>query len=423
MKIFYRRSIMKEDFLHFIWKHKLFKQDKLYSTTKETVEVISVGTHNSDAGADFLNAKIKIDGILWAGDVEIHLRASDWARHIHHEDKAYDTVILHVVLIDDVPVRRSNKQQIPTLILDFDKALEKGYNDLMISSDWVPCCRHIHLIDDFHIQHLLGRLAIERLEGKTEHIRSILTYSRGDWYEAFYQLLFRAFGFKINSLPFELLAKSIPFQVIEKHKNSLPQLEALLFGQSGLIISSTDDEYINTLRREYVFLKTKFSLQPIETHLWKFLRLRPSNFPTIRIAQLAQLLHSSVHLTEEILKEEDIQTIIKKFEVQASGYWGCKRLGIESIQTLLINMAVPFVFSYGKSHNNWHICEKALRWLEELSAEDNHIIRGWSSLGLKPKNAFYSQALLQLKTMYCDKKRCLNCAIGKNLLHNGHLIN
>ena len=425
---------MKEDFLHFIWKHRLFKQDNLLTTAGERLEIIQLGQHNSDAGPDFLNAHINIDGILWVGNVEIHLRASDWARHIHHDDKAYDNVILHIVLMDDVPVRRTNKQLIPALILQYDKALEQGYAHLLSSTDWVPCCRSIHKVDEFRVQHFLERMAVERLESKTGHVDDVLRYTGGNWHEAFRQLLFRAFGFGINALPFELLAKSIPFQAIEKQKYALPQLEALLFGQAGLLSKENDDEYIRLLQNEYRFLQQKFSLQPIDSHLWKFLRLRPHNFPTIRIAQLAQLLYTSGNITDELLSEEKIEHIKTKFDVQASNYWNThftfgktspesvKKLGKDAIQTILINMAAPFLFAYGKCFNNETADEKALRWLEELPPEDNHITRGWSLLGIKPNNAFHSQALLQLKTMYCDKKRCLHCAIGNDLLHNRHLV-
>lgn len=424
----YHHSIMKEDFLHFIWKHRLFKNEHLFTTAGEPVEIIYAGQHNTDAGPDFLNAKIKIGGTLWVGNVEIHRRASDWARHIHHEDKSYDTVILHVVKIDDVPVRRHSGQEVSTLLLQYDEGPEKEYENWQNSTDWIACCRKIHLVNDFRIQHFLSRTAIERLEQKTEQIKVVLEQSGGNWYKAFEQLLFRAFGFGINSIPFELLAKSIPFQLIEKQQKSLLHTEALLFGQAGFLNEKSSDDYIISLQKEYNFLKNKFSLKPIDKQAWKFLRLRPANFPSIRLAQLTQLLQLPGHLSDYLLSIKELPLLIKQFDVQASDYWSThflpekptpespKKLGLPSIRIIIINMAIPFLFAYGKHFGNDENCERALRWLEELPPEDNHVLRGWSALGIKPKNAFYSQALLQLKTMYCDKKRCLHCAIGNVLL-------
>jgi len=419
---------MKEDFLHFIWEHRLFKSDHLFTTTGEPIEIICVGQHNADAGPDFLNAKIKIGSTLWVGNVEIHRRASDWARHIHHEDKSYDTVILHAVKIDDVPVRRSTGQDVPTILLQYDDWLEQEYESWQASTDWIACCRKIHLVDNFRIQHFLSRLSIERLEQKTEQIKIVIEHRGGNWHMAFYQLLFRAFGFSINSIPFELLAKSIPFQVIEKQRKSLLHTESLLFGQAGFLNEQSNDEYIRSLQKEYDFLKNKFSLKPIDRQVWKFLRLRPANFPSIRLAQLAQLLQIPGHLSDYLLSIKELPFLIKLFNVQASDYWNThffpdkptsespKKIGLPSIHIIIINMVIPFLFAYGKHFGNDENCERALRWLEELPAEENHILRGWSALGIKPKNAFYSQALLQLKTIYCDKKRCLYCAIGNVLL-------
>jgi hypothetical protein len=419
---------MKEDFLHFIWKHRLFKNNCLLTTGNEPVEIISSGQYNTDAGPDFLNAKIKIDGTLWAGNVEVHRRASDWARHIHHEDKSYDTVILHVVTVDDVPVRRSTGQEIPTLLLQYDEGLEKEYEAWQSSTDWVACCRQIHLADNFRIRHFLNRLAVERLEQKNSQIKAVLEHSGGNWYKAFYYLLFKAFGFSINSIPFELLAKSIPFKVIEQQRKSLLHTEALLFGQAGFLNEESNDSYIISLQKEYDFLRNKFSLTPIESQTWKFLRLRPANFPSIRLAQLSQLLQVPGHLSDYLLSVKELSLLIKQFDVQASSYWDThffpgkptsgspKKLGLPSIHIIIINMVIPFLFAYGKCFGNDENCERALNWLEELPPEDNRILRGWSALGIKPNNAFYSQALLQLKTMYCDKKRCLHCAIGNALL-------
>jgi hypothetical protein len=421
---------MKEDFLHFLWKCSLFKKEKLFTTTGENVEIISPGQQNRDAGPDFFNAKIKIDNTLWVGNVEIHLRSSDWKRHVHDGNRAYDNVILHVVAEHDGPVRRNNGEVIPCLILKYDPALEERYLSLWRSTLQIPCGEIIKKTDPFKIKHFLSRLLIERLEERSIHIQQIVLFTNNEWNTVFHQLLFKTFGFNINTAAFELLAKITPHQIISKHGHSLMQLEALLFGQAGMLEEYPKDEYQSLLRSEYRFLQNKFNVLPMDKHVWKFLRLRPSNFPTIRIAQLAKLLHTVPFLTDLANKwnSYDTSSVFKLFDIEASDYWNThftfgklstyriKKLGESSINNIIINMLTPYLFTYAKMHGYDEQQEKAVTLLERTLPENNYIIRQWEEQGIKADNAFYTQGLLQLKTAYCDKKRCLHCAIGASII-------
>jgi len=419
---------MKEELLHFIWEHGLFDKSKLRTTAGEPLEIMSAGLHNTDAGPDFFNAKIKIGDTLWAGNVELHVRASDWQRHVHGTNKAYDNVILHVVKENDAPVTRTNGEPLPTLVLKYDPQMEARYETLLQSAEWAPCAQEVAQTDLFRIKHFLSRLLVERMERKSQQVFDVLDVTHGDWREAFYQLLFRAFGFGVNAVPFELLAKATPMAAIGKHRHSLLQLESLLMGQAGLLQGNPKDEYHASLQKEYAFFQTKFALTPLEPHLWKFLRLRPSNFPTVRIAQLAALLHRSEHLIDKILAFRTIDDLYHLFDVQASEYWDThftfgktsrkmkKTLGLSSVQRIVINLIVPFLFAYGRRQADEVLCERAIELLEALPPEKNHITLGWERVGVKPENAFYAQALIQLKNDYCNKRQCLKCSIGAGFL-------
>ncbi|MDR1406074.1 MAG: DUF2851 family protein [Prevotellaceae bacterium] len=419
---------MKEDFLHFLWEYGLFERSKLATIDGEPIEIFAPGQHNTDAGPDFFNAKIKIGDTLWAGNVEIHVRASDWQRHAHNEDKAYDNVILHVVKENDSPVRHAGGQQPATLVMRYNPQMEARYAAMQQSVEWVACGKEASQVDLFHIKQFLSRLLVERLERKAQQLYDVLDATHNDWREAFYRLLFRAFGFGVNALPFEWLAKATPLSVIGRHRHALVQTEALLFGQAGMLSGEAKDDYQRTLQKEYVFLQTKFSLQPLEAHLWKFLRLRPSNFPTVRVAQLAMLLHRHADLMDKILASCTADDLYALFDVQASAYWDehftfgkvsrkmPKTIGPASIQRMIPNVIVPYLFVCGKRQGDETLCEKAVHLLETLPPEKNHIITGWEQTGVKPCNAFYTQALIQLKTNYCNAGQCLKCGIGINLL-------
>jgi hypothetical protein len=423
---------MPEEFLQYIWENRLFSREKLKTTTGEALEVIDTGKRNYDSGPDFFTAKIKIGDTVWAGNIEIHRKSSGWQQHHHQNDKAYDNVILHVVETADQPAFRTTGEEIPTLQIRYPERLRANYQELLDAKTWIACENHFHKIDPVILQLGFNRLMIERLENKTGEILERLKQNNNDWNETFYQMLARMFGFRVNSVPFEMLAKSVPLHILAKHKNNLFQLEAMLFGCSGLLNQQLlGDDYYIQLRNEFSFLYKKYQLKPIEGHLWKFLRLRPVNFPTIRIAQLAALVHRSHGLFSKITATESLETLKTLFDVKASEYWethynfnkntenkSAKNLGENSIHTLIINVVIPFLFVYGEQQNKHQLKDRALDFLEQMPPEQNSIITRWKNLGILFRTAFETQAILQLKNMYCEKKKCLNCHIGVKLINN-----
>ncbi|GAB1454162.1 DUF2851 family protein [Draconibacterium sp.] len=423
-------KIIPEEFLQYIWESKLFFTENLKTTNGEKLEIMNVGKRNTDSGPDFFNAKIKIDDTIWVGNIEIHKKSSDWYVHNHQTDKAFDNVILHAVEISDQSILRSNGEEIPVFVLKYPGHLKSNYQNLLDAKTWIACENQFHKIDPIILQLGFNRLMIERLEIKTEEILTRLQQNNNDWNTTFYQMLARMFGFKVNAVPFELLAKSLPMEILAKHKSSLFQLEALLFGNSGLLNDQLlgDDYYID-LRNEYSFLYKKYKLKGIESHLWKFMRLRPGNFPTLRISQFAALIHRSHGLFSRIIELENLSDLKDLFKVQASEYWKThysfnktstrnseKELGETSVDMLIINVVIPFLFVYGEKQNKELLKNRALEFLEQLPAELNSIIEKWGKLGVNSRSAFESQALLQLKNKYCDRKKCLNCQIGVKLV-------
>ena len=418
---------MTEEFLQYVWKYALYEQKPYFSDTGEEIIIIHQGEQNFDSGPDFTNTKIKIGDTIWVGNCEVHLNTADWEKHGHTENKAYNNIILHVVAKHNNSVVINKLNPIPTIELSFDKSLIENYNSLVSSKQWVSCASKIQTIEKIKWVQWLTFLAIERLENKSVEIVQQLEKSQFHWEEAFYIFLARSFGFKVNSMPFELLAKSIPLNILGKHKNNLFQIEALFFGQSGLLENAVED-YSKALANEYIFLQKKYQLKPIEGHLWKFMRLRPYNFPTIRIAQFASLVHNSTGLFSKVIEAKNSEELQQMFTVEASDYWTdhfrfevqskskVKNLTDDSIHILLINAVIPFIFVYGKLKNIAEQVDKSLEMLESLGSEQNSIIKGWDNIGFKAQNAFETQALLQLKNVYCDKKKCLNCAIGNNLI-------
>ncbi len=421
---------MREDFLHYLWRTKRFHLDNLVSTEGESLQIIHFGRHNHHAGPDFLEAKIQVGETLWAGNVEIHVNASEWIAHKHQEDSAYDNVILHVVLEEDQPIYRSTGERIPCLELRkrIPPKIIKTYQKIVHNEYWVPCQHHFYSVPTITKNLWLDRLLVERLEQKTIPIAERLVASHNAWESVFYELLARNFGVKINAEPFELLAQSTPLNLFAKHKNNLFQIEALLFGQAGLLAGDFADDYPKALQKEYQFLQKKYNLQPLKKESWRFMRLRPANFPSIRIAQFATLIYQSTHLFSKVLEAESIKAIEKLFKVSLSEYWlnhyvfdkssaeRKKRLGKSTIHLLIINTIVPFLFLYGTHKSIDAYRDKALRFLEALAPEKNSIIEQWKILGLEPDSAYQTQALLQLKNEYCIKKRCLACAIGNSIL-------
>lgn len=421
---------MTEELLHHIWKFRLFNNSELKTEEGEQIEIIKVGDHNTNAGPDFTNARIKIGTTLWAGNVEIHINSSDWSRHRHKNDKAYDNIILHVVYNNDEKITDPREQVYPTLILNdkIDIAIFAKYNSFKTSRSWIPCANQVTTVSSVVLNGWLERLVIERMENKSAAILQELERNKNNWEETFYRQLAKNFGFKINAEPFLLLAKSLPLVTIAKHKDNLLQIEALLLGQAGFLNEHFSDKYLIQLQNEYLFLQKKFKLKPLEKHLWKFLRLRPANFPTIRISQFANLIYNSKHLFSKILEAKAINDIANFFKVSSSEFWNThytfekqspyniKSLGNDTINNIIINTVVPFLFAYGKFKKEDEYINRAMQFLEGLGEESNSIVTKWKEIGIKPHSAFQTQALLQLKNEYCSNKKCLECAVGAKLL-------
>jgi len=422
---------MTEEFLQYIWKHQLFEKENLTTQQGEKLEIINPGTLNSDAGPDFFNASIRIGKTLWAGNVEIHLKSSDWMKHGHQSDAAYNNVILHVVNEPDVDVTINEIRALPTFIPQISQNVKTNYEFLLQQNKWPACSESIGTVDPIYRTSALNALLVERLQAKTLQIERLLNLNNHHWNETFYQHLAMTFGLKTNELPFEMLTRSIPLSIVSKHKESIFQLEALLFGQSGMLNEQLiGDDYFLKLREEYQYLAAKYQLKGMESHLWKFLRLRPANFPTIRIAQFAALINKSESLFSKLMEFKSIEAIAPMFHVKTSTYWEThyrfnqastkqeKWLGKNTSNLLLINSVVPFLFLYGDRTAKNELKERAFQFLEQLPAENNNITNRWAELGLKAENAYDTQALIQLKNVYCDHKNCLKCQIGNKVINH-----
>jgi len=423
---------MKEDLLHFIWKYRLYDTLNLKTTDGETIKVIQTGMYNTDAGADFSNARIRIGDILLAGNVEIHVDQQDWYTHHHNKDRSYNNVILHVIYEDSgKPAQSQSGQYIPVLCL---KNLVSGellhrYELLKEHKGKIPCESMIdRLPDDFSFPSFYDRLLIERLQSKVAVVEGMLTGSNNNWDQVAFQMIAMYFGGSLNKQPFGQLASSLPLSVIHKHRAEPQQIEALMFGQSGLLDSDHDDEYPRTLKREYTYLRKLHTLSPIEGHAWKFFRVRPVSFPTIKIAQLAGWLIKEQHPFSAIIDCKSMAGLRQVFDIDINPYWQTHfqfdkpvkktnaSLGNMLTDVLLINAVVPLLFSYGRYKDDEEICQRALDLLSEMRAEDNAIIRMWDGLGIKAATANDTQALLQLYNEYCLNKHCLSCQIGHKIL-------
>lgn len=420
---------MTEEFLHFIWKYGLFRREGMIADTGETVRVLSLGEHNLDAGPDFLNARIGIGNTTWAGNVEIHLRSSDWASHGHQHNKAYDNVVLHVVYQYNGEVKRSGGEIIPTVVLSFNPDHYENYRGLLDGNTELSCGDKLSRVDGVVVSLWLNALAIERLGQKTQMITGMLEQHKNDLEAVFYIVLARSFGFGLNGDPFEQLARSLPLHILQRHRDNPLQTEALLMGQAGLLEDAhLFDGYYGRLRTEYLHLKNKYQLKPLPCHIWKFLRLRPMNFPTVRIAQFAALISKSGGLFSRVIACTQVQSLHQVFNVCAAEFWNThytfdapsparpKALGTGSVNLLLINTVIPFLFHYGSTNGREDLKELALTWLSQLPPEKNRIVSRWEHFGRKPVSALDSQALLQLSQAYCKRKRCLSCSIGVQVI-------
>ena len=417
-----------EQLLHYVWKHKIFPLKELKTTTGQQVEVIDTGLANTDAGPDFFNAKLKLDGVLWIGNIEIHERSSDWFKHGHHADAGYNSVILHIASEIDMEISRSNGERIPQIQLICPEAVRTNYKELLETDSYPPCYRIIPSLPPFTAHSWMTALQMERFEQKATLLNERLKRCQGNWEDAFFITLARNFGFGLNGDAFETWAHRLSFRAGDKHRNDLFQIEAIFFGQAGILEDSDGDGYYLRLKKEYTYLQHKFGLIPMDASLWRFLRLRPANFPHIRIAQLACLYHRAYGLLSRIMETETLQGVRDILKGGTSEYWLThytfggsspsrpKTLSNTSLDLLIINTVVTFLYAYGLHKGNRVLCARAGSFLEELKAENNYITRMWEQCGMKASNAADSQALIQLKKEYCDKKKCLYCRIGYEYL-------
>jgi hypothetical protein len=427
---------MKEGFLHYLWKYGLYDQDRLFDNEKNKIIVLDPGEYNHDSGPDFFNARILVAGTIWAGNVEIHTKSSHFDNHGHHNDPAFNNVILHVVADNDKRVFNSKGEEILTAKISFDLSLYERYTCLVNNPYIIACQEDIKGIDKILMRHWLNSLVIERFQTKTASILKIFSETGNDWEETFYRVLARYFGFRVNTEPFEMLATALPFRIIRKHSDNIFQIEALLFGTAGLLEAglfkeALSDEYYRNLLKEYSVLSVKYSIRPLHGWLWKFSRLRPPNFPTVRLSQLAAMLSVAGGVFSKVLEVTDIKQIKELFEVSASSYWDnhfvfgkksrsvIKNTGSQAVDILLINAVIPMIFVYGQSRDCQDISERALSLLENITPEDNIITTEWKAVGIVADSAFYSQALIQLRNEYCKKRKCLNCRIGNNIISQG----
>lgn len=430
---------MKEEFLHYLWKYGLYDPDSLVDDNHNKITVIHPGDYNRDSGPDFFNARLSIAGTEWAGNVEIHSLASHFVAHGHNRDHAFDNVILHVVAENDKKVFTASGLELLTVEIRYDPFYFTRYSDLINHPYVIACQDFIEKTDKFMIRSWLSALVVERLRKKSMEIEKIFTDTGNDWDETFYRLLTRYFGFRVNTEPFAMLAASLPSRIIRKHADNRFQIEALLFGSAGMLDEglfreALSDRYYRDLIKEYRVLSSKYSLKAIHGWLWKFSRLRPVNFPTIRISQLSAMLSTAGGLFSRVLEAGDVRHLTALFEVKASPYWDnhyvfgkkskriSKASGSQAVDILLINAVVPVIFTYGRLSSKSSMCEKALLFLEQIRPEKNKVTEGWKKSGIDADSAFYSQALIELLDEYCKKRKCLDCRIGAGIICIGNAL-
>ena len=427
-----------EQLLHYVWKHKLFPLSPLTTNDGREVEVIDPGLHNSNAGPDFFNAKVKIGGMLWVGNVEIHSRTSDWYLHGHDCDRAYDNVVLHVVETIDGEVTDHQGRLIPQLKLDIPEHVKAHYSQLLSVDSYPPCYQIVPSLSSLTIHSWMAALQTERLERKTKDIERRALLKNGSWEDAYFVTLARNYGFGINSDAFEQWALNVPLDKVAHHRDYLFQIETIFMGQAGLLLpdavperyraEATADDYYQKMCSEYRYLAHKFNLKPMDYKQWRFLRLRPQNFPHIRISQLARLYHERRAGLSVLLECKTIEQLCDILKTHVTPYWEThytfgsesthneKHVSPFSLNLLMINTAIPVLFAYGRHTSDERLCERAFDFLDRLKAENNHIIRLWRECGMEVRSAGDSQALIQLKNEYCDRRDCLRCRIGYEYL-------
>lgn len=422
-----------EDLLQFVWKHRLFSQHNLLSLGGKKVLIDRVGLHNHHAGPDFEDAHLLLDDLKWHGSVEIHIRSSDWNAHRHQFDEKYNNVILHVVWEYDSEIRREDGTVPDTLLIKpyISANILPKYRRMMENQYWIPCQNAVSGVDPFYINHWLSGVLVERLMDKTTDIYKLLEQYSGNWEEVTYLVAARSFGFKTNSEAFEMLAKSLPLAILLKNQDKRFLFEALFFGQSGLLkTTKSDEQYVTSLKEEYAYLRKAYSLKPLNAHVWKFLRMRPMGFPSMRIAQFSAFCFSSKHLFSRIIETEDLTLYTKWLsDLPVNDYWKNhyhfndakerlhgNQLGRQAINSILLNTIVTVLFAYGKYIGNESHVKRAISLLQTIPVEHNSIVKRYEDIGFKCRSAADSQALLHLKAHYCDLKRCLDCEIGFQIM-------
>ncbi len=418
--------------MQYVWQHRLYLSEDMVTNDGRRVRVIDPGLLNTNQGPDFFNAKVEIDGQLWVGNIEIHVRATDWRRHGHDKDLAYDNVVLHVVEKDDAPVYRSNGERIPQVVLQVSPLFTDRLNSLLGARTEIPCSTSLKEVPRLTITEWVQALAFERLNSKVGRIQDLHELTRGNWEEVCYITLSRNLGFGVNSDAMERLARSTPLRLLGKHSDSLFQIEALLLGQAGMLDIAPTDAYSTQLAREYKFLANKFSLTPMQGMAWKTFRMRPPNFPTRRIALLAHYIHDGFNLMQSILEAQNEKALRQLFSVELDGYWAnhyslgkessmsARVLGDASIDIILINTVAPLYYAYGEISGNYTYQDRAISLLESLRPERNSVVQAFAVAGLKSEDALTTQALLQLKREYCEARKCIYCKIGHRLLASTH---
>lgn len=427
---------MKEDLLHFIWKYKKLQLAELVTSKNESVSIVDVGIHNHHSGPDFFNSKINIDGLLWAGNVEVHIKSSDWYAHRHEEDANYDNVILHVVWEDDTSIFGKDSSEIPTLELKkyIPQELLLAYQNLFDKKDktFVNCEKDIDAIDSFIFRNWLERLYFERLERKSDLVLDLLKQSNNDWEKVMFTILLKSFGLKINGDSFFSIATTLDFSVVRKIQNNPLQLESILYGLAGFLDDDIIvDSYYLELKREYSFLSNKFDIQKEGIQKPEFFKLRPLNFPTIRLSQVASLYSKHQSIFSKIIDATDLEEIYEVFNVSTSKYWNnhftfgkiskkcSKKLTKKFIDLLIVNTLLPLKFCYAK-HIGKEVNEEIITIVSEIKKEENTIISNFKTIGAKAMNAKESQAMLQLYNEYCTQNKCLQCVVGSSLLEGNN---
>lgn len=420
---------MKEDFIHYIWKYKKFSFSNIKTSDGEELTILNSGDYLQKEGPDFFNAQIIIADQKWAGNIEIHVKSSDWYLHRHEKDANYNNVILHVVWIHDAPVFRKDNSEIPVFEIKnyVSQDVQHTYKELSTKKSWIYCENQIKNIDSFVLANWQERLFLERLEEKAKPIQELLTETHQDWEAVLFYLLAKNFGLNTNGDAFYKIAKSLTFSLIQKESLEVIYLEALLFGQANLIPADVEDNYPKELKDWYDYLAIKYKLNKPTLENIQFFQHRPDNFPTIRLAQLAMLYHLQRNLFSKIISTKNLTEIQSLFDLSVNGYWKThynfdkpspkkgKSLSREFINLLIINTIIPIKFAYAQNQGKESV-EILIDLLATIPAEKNNIIEKFSIFGIKSKNAFQTQALLQLKNNYCNSKKCLNCAIGLDLL-------